>query len=165
VLFDVGFTLSVLATFGLVTLSPWVETKLQWIKHESVRAVAATTIAVQLFVLPALLYFTGVLSFISLPINVLVLPFVPLMMLLGFVSGLLALVHPQLALLPALLTDSLLGVLLWLVEQAAKLPLGAAVVPAFPAWVAVVAYIPLLYVAYAKLGLPEGRKFSADKFS
>jgi competence protein ComEC len=165
VLLDVGFILSVLATFGLITLAPWVESKLGWIKSAAVRDVAATTIAVQLFVLPALLYFTGVLSFVSLPINVLVLPLVPLMMLLGFMSGMLALVHPGLALLPALMTNVLLGVVLWLVEQAAKLPAAAAVVPAFPAWIAVIAYLPLLYLAYAKLGLPEGRKFPADKFS
>lgn len=153
VLFDVGFTLSVLATFGLITLSPWVETKLQWVRSEALRAVAATTIAVQLFILPALLYFTGVLSFVSLPINVLVLPFIPLLMLLGFVSGLLALVHPTIALLPGLLTNGVLSLLLGLVEWAAQLPLAAAMVPVFPAWVVVVAYAPLLWLAlraYAK---------------
>jgi competence protein ComEC len=143
VLFDVGFVLSVLATFGLITLAPQVERWLIWLPAGGVRSTAATTISVQLYVLPALLYFTGVLSFVSLPINVLVLPMVPLAMLLGFVAGALALVHPYVALVPALAADSLLRAIIWLVETAASLPLAAAIVPAFPLWIAAALYLPL----------------------
>ena len=142
-LFDVGFVLSVLATFGLITLAPLVESRLQWLLSAAVRSAAATTIAVQLYILPALLYYVGVLSFVSVPVNVIVLPFVPLAMLLGFAAGLLALVHPALALLPALAADTLLRAMTWIAGGAASLPLAAAVVPAFSAWVAVLLYIPL----------------------
>src|SRR3989344_6927773 len=56
-LFDVGFVLSVLATLGLITLSPQVERLLTRVLPAGiVRSTAATTIAVQLFDLPALLY-------------------------------------------------------------------------------------------------------------
>lgn len=151
-LFDVGFILSVLATFGLVTLSPFFDTKFKRVPvlrsvGEGVRSTAATTIAVQVYVLPALLYFTGVLSFVSVPINVVVLPFVPLAMLLGFVAGMLALVHPYVALLPALLGEWLLRACIALAEFSAALPLAAVVVPAFPVWVAVLAYVPLTWWA------------------
>ncbi len=146
VLFDVGFVLSVLATFGLITLAPAVERRLTFLpawKNFDVRATAATTIAVQIFVLPALLYYTGVLSFVSVPINVVVLPFIPLAMLLGFISGMLALVHPYLALVPALLSEGLLWLMVMLVQWAAALPFAAAIVPAFSGWVAVLLYAPL----------------------
>ncbi len=142
-LFDVGFILSVLATFGLITLAPWVETKLTKLPAGGIRSTAATTIAVQLYILPALLYFTGVLSFVSVPVNVLVLPLVPLAMLLGFAAGMLALLHPYLALLPAIAADTLLRAIIWVAEFSASLPLAGTVVPAFPAWVTVAAYLPL----------------------
>jgi competence protein ComEC len=147
ILFDVGFILSVLATFGLITLAPWVERYLSWLPAGGVRSTAATTIAVQLYVLPALLYFTGVLSFVSFPINILVLPGVPLAMLLGFLAGLLALAHPYLALLPALCADMLLRAIIWIAQTAASLPLAAAVVPAFPAWIALLIYVPITALA------------------
>ncbi len=143
VLFDVGFILSVLATFGLITMAPWVETWLTRLPAGGIRSTAATTIAVQLFVLPALLYFTGVLSFVAFPINVVVLPLVPLIMLFGFLAGMLALVHPYFALLPALAADALLRLVIALTEWAAALPLAALVVPVFPVWIAVLVYLPL----------------------
>ncbi len=147
VLFDVGFVLSVLATFGLITLSPWVESKLTRLPAGGIRSTAATTIAVQLFVLPALLYFTGVLSFVAVPVNVLVLPFVPLAMLLGFVAGVLALLHPLVAFVPALLADLLLRVMIFIAEAGASLPFAAAIVAPFPAWVAWLVYVPLTALA------------------
>ncbi len=151
VVFDAGFILSVLATFGLITLSPSVERVLSRFWREGVlRATAATTIAVQIFVLPALLYFTGILSLVAFPVNVLVLPFVPLSMLLGFLAGILALVHPYLALLPALAGEWLLRGIIWVSQFAAGLPLAAFTVPAFPAWVAVLVYAPLTWLAISK---------------
>ena len=143
VVFDAGFVLSVLATFGIITLGDRIEPRLPWLKGGILRSTAATTVAAQLFVLPALLYYTGVLSLVSIPANIIFLPFVPLAMLLGFIAGLLALIHPFVALLPALLADTLLRAMIWLTEFAASLPLAAAVVPAFPAWMAVAVYIPL----------------------
>jgi competence protein ComEC len=71
VLYDPSFIMSVLATFGLITLSPTIERRLSFLPERfGVRSIAASTISVQIFVLPALLYFTGILSFLSLPANV-----------------------------------------------------------------------------------------------
>ena len=143
VVFDAGFMLSVLATLGIITLGNRVELWLWWLKKGIVRSTAATTIAVQLFVLPALLYYTGVLSFVSVPVNIIFLPFVPLAMLLGFITGMLSLIHPFVALVPAFAADTLLRAMIWLAEVSAALPQGSAIVPAFPAWLAVVVYLSL----------------------
>ena len=143
VVFDAGFVLSVLATLGIITLGTRVELWLRWLKEGILRSTAATTVAAQLFVLPALLYYTGVLSFVSVPVNIMFLPFVPLAMLLGFITGMLALIHPFVALVPAFAADTLLRAMIWLAEVSASLPQGSAIVPAFPAWVAVAAYLPL----------------------
>lgn len=146
VLHDPGFILSVIATFGLITLSPWVETYLKWIpmwKYFDLRSIAASTIAVQIFILPALLYMTGILSIFALPANILALPIVPAAMLLGFIAGLLGLIAPVLALVPALAADVLLRWMLGVANIAASLPSASATIAVFPAWVAVLVYIPL----------------------
>ena len=150
VLYDNGFILSVLATFGLITLAPYIESKLtrlpNW-KNFNLRSIVATTLAVEIFILPALLYTSGYLSFVSLPVNAVVLPLIPLVMLIGFVAGVLGLVHPLLAFIPALVVQVLLSLIIGITKIAAGLPFAAAIVAPFPWWVAVLVYIPLTYVA------------------
>jgi competence protein ComEC len=136
--------LSVIATFGLITISPTVEQKLLWITEKfGLRSIAASTIAVQIYILPALLYMTGILSFVSLPANILALPSVPLAMALSFAAGVLGLVHPLLALVPGFFADLLLQWLMLVAHVATAVPFSSTVVAAFPAWVAVLVYLPL----------------------
>ena len=68
-------------------------------------------------------------------------------MLLGFMAGMLALLHPYPALLPALFGDVLLRAMIWLATSAAALPFAATTVAAFPAWLALLCYAPLTYWA------------------
>ncbi|HEY4501624.1 MAG TPA: ComEC/Rec2 family competence protein [Candidatus Paceibacterota bacterium] len=147
---DHGFILSVLATFGLITLSPYIETKLTRLPawgHFNIRSIVATTLAVEIFILPALLYTSGILSFVSLPANVLVLPLLPIVMLLGFVAGLSALVHPLLGLIPALLAQVVLKVIILVAQGAAALPFASATVIPFPGWVVALVYVPITWLA------------------
>lgn len=150
-LFDPSFILSILATFGLITIAPFVEARLPraLARYPQTRSIVASTIAVQIFVLPALLYFTGILSFIALPANVAVLLVVPFAMLGGFAAGVLNVVHPALAFVPALLADVLLKWMIWVATIAAALPFASTAVPAFPAWLAVLVYLPLTAWAIA----------------
>ncbi len=143
-LYDPSFILSILATFGLIALSPWVEARLPKFLNRSVqlRSIAASTIAVQAFLLPALLYYSGVLSLVALPANLLVLPTVPFAMLMGFLAALLGFVGYFFALVPALLCDLALRWAMVVAETSANLPLSHVTIPAFPAWVAVAIYIP-----------------------
>jgi competence protein ComEC len=148
-LYDPGFVLSFLATFGLITLSPLIEKKLPaWLlRFPSIASIAASTLSVQLFVLPALLYYTGLVSIYALPANVLALPVIPAIMLSGFVAGLLGFVHPLLAVLPALVSQMLLAWMMWVAQTAAVLPGSTAAVDAFPAWWVVAVYVPLTWWA------------------
>lgn len=148
VLYDPSFILSVAATFGLITLSPWVERYLGYIpKRGGLRSIAASTIAVQIYILPILLYLTGVFSLFALPANMLALPLVPLTMLGGFAAGALGLLHPMVALPLFVVTHILLLAVMYIAEGAARLPLSALLVPAFPLWVALFVYVPLTYFA------------------
>jgi len=174
VLYDPSFILSVLATLGLILLSPTVE---GWVggflggcrsdtPHPNplplrgegatpaassflanLRAIAASTIAVQIFVLPALLYFTGIFSFVSIPANLLALPIVPFTMLAGFITGLCGLLSQNLALIPALATTTALQWIIFVARTAAALPFATFTIPAFPAYVVAIAYLPLAWWA------------------
>lgn len=147
---DPSFLLSMLATFGLITLAPWIE-QIVWrvpnYKRFDVRSIVATTIAVEIFVTPALLYFNGVLSFFALLANVLVLPVVPLAMLSGFVAGLLGLVSPSLALFPTIVCDVFLQWMTLVATTIQSLPFGAATVAEFPVWMLLAVYMPLTLFA------------------
>lgn len=148
---DPSFILSVIATFGLITLSPWVEKYIGWMPEKfGLRSIAASTIAVQIYILPALLYMTGVLSVFALPANILALPVVPLAMIGGFFAGLLGLLHPILGLPFAIFTDLFLKWVLFVAQGATLLPFSSATIPAFPLWVAGIIYIPLTWFAIRK---------------
>lgn len=150
VLYDNGFILSILATLGLITLSGAIEKKLTLLpagERFNIRSIVATTLAVEVFILPALLYYSGVLSFVSIPINALVLPLVPLVMFSGFITGVLSLVHPWLAFIPALLTQFLLKIMILIATTAAALPFASVIVAPFPFWLALVVYVPLTWLA------------------
>jgi competence protein ComEC len=94
---DPSFQLSFMATLGLILFSPIVENYISKQKILSkilpakwhVREIAASTLAVQLFLLPILVRMSGSFSLISFFINILVLPIVPTLMLFGFLTGIL----------------------------------------------------------------------------
>jgi len=86
--FDAGFQLSFLATMALIWLAPYFEKKLWFITNKwKIREIASATLSTQIFVLPLLLYKMGLFSVVSLPVNLLVLLFVPITMFFGFITG------------------------------------------------------------------------------
>lgn len=144
ILYDSSFILSIAATFGLIMFSPTIEKKILFITPRfGLRSIAASTISVQLYLLPALLYFSGVFSFVSLPANLLTLPLVPFAMAAGFFAGVLGLLHPLLGLAPALLGEGVLRFVTFVANTLAALPLSSTTVGEFPLWIALGIYLPL----------------------
>src|SRR3989344_2340509 len=87
-IFDPSFQLSFLATLGLIHGAPLFEKHFKFIpKTFGLRDIVSATLATQIFVLPLLLYMMGKFSVVSLPVNLLILPFIPLTMLFGFLAG------------------------------------------------------------------------------
>ncbi len=145
--FDASFQLSFLATLGLIYVSPFVEPRVQWVTERfHLREIVVATIATQLFVLPFLLYKTGLFSIVSLPVNLLILTAIPLTMLFGFLAGMLAFVSTVLALPFAYAAYALLAYELGVVEWFSKLPFASVSVPYIPVW-----FVVLWYVFYAIL--------------
>jgi competence protein ComEC len=181
--FDPGFGLSVVATAGLIWLAPIIETILRnrangrnifesylpsatfpsgkverSQKNSSMsdfwKNAVATTLAAQIAVLPLLLYDTGNLSFVSVPANLLIMPFVPLAMLFSAIAGFAGMLFSSLIPLlgiviafPAYLANAFL---LLVAHESAALPLAAFTLPPFPFWLVLVAYGVLIYFASSK---------------
>jgi len=139
--FDPSFQLSFLATVALIYLSPLMEKRFTFIPEKwNLRQIAAATAATQIFVLPLLLYKTGAVSLVFLPVNLLVLLFVPVTMLFGFLAALAALFFTALAVPFAFVASTLLSYEIWIVETFAKLPFASVSIVSFPLWAMLLVY-------------------------
>ncbi len=136
--FDVSFQLSFLATVGLIYVSPLIEPKVRFVTERfHMREIVVATLATQVFVLPFLLYKTGVLSVVSLPANLLILSAIPLTMLFGFLAGLFAFVSPVFALPFAYIAYGLLAYELAVVSWLSKFSFSAISITYFPLWLVI----------------------------
>jgi competence protein ComEC len=148
--FDPSFQLSFLATFGLVTLSPYMEHLLRWVPIRfGIRNILAATLSTELAVLPLLLWMTGIFSVVAPIVNVLVLPTVPLAMFGGFVTGVVALVSTTLALPFSIITYALLAYQLFVVNLFSDLPFVALHLPHVSVTVMFVVY-GFLFILFRK---------------
>lgn len=144
--YDPGFQLSVIATWGLITLTPFVERYLGLVTARfGVRDIASATIGTQIAVLPLLLYQSGALSIFALPANMLTLIVVPYAMLLSFIGGTLGLITGPLAPLFAFPAYVLLSYITAVAQFFAWLPFSSLTIPAFSPIILVVLYGGLLY--------------------
>jgi competence protein ComEC len=86
---DLSWYLSFLAFYGVMVVSPLVQTRWPGRWHQTlVGGVALESVCAEMMSLPFILYVFGQMSFIGLPANVLVVTLVPLAMLLSAVAGL-----------------------------------------------------------------------------
>ncbi len=139
--FDASFQLSFLATVGLIYFSPYFERVFSWVpKRFALREIAAATVATQLAVLPLLLYQTGLFSLVSLPVNLLILPIIPLTMFLGFLTGMLGFISVWLSLPFAYLSHLLLSYIFLISQWFNKLPFAAYDLGEFPLWALALSY-------------------------
>lgn len=146
--FDPSFQLSFLATLGLIYLSPLIEEKLKFIPEKwNIRELMVSTLATQIFIFPFLLYRIGEISVVSLPVNFLVLIFVPATMFFGFLAGIFGFLGAIFSLPFAWLAYILLSYELKIVEVFSSFPF-ASIKLSFPLWITVI-----IYVIYAGIAL------------
>ncbi len=147
--FDPSFQLSILATIGIIFVSPYIEPYMQKVTERyGLREIVSSTLATQIVVLPFLIYNTGILSLVSLPTNILILGTIPLTMLLGFVTGAVGLFSLYLSFIPALPSYALLWYQLTVVHLGATLPFGAVDLPAFSFWILIFVYVLIGFGLY-----------------
>lgn len=143
--FDPSFQLSFLATLSLICLAPYLEERLNFISRKfNLRGIVSVTLATQIFVLPLLLYKTGILSLVSLPVNLLILPLIPITMFFGFMTYFLSIPFGWIG---YFLTQYALGV----VKIFASAPFSSTTISNFPLWLMLIIYIIYATIIYAKI--------------
>ncbi len=130
-LYDPGFILSVCATLGIIVLTDPILKRLMFIRWNLLKEIIAASLAAYCAVLPYLAFQIGAVSIIALVVNPLVLPFVPLAMLLGAITGVLAFIPGPLVLLAAFPLTLLLRVLIVITQLFSSLPFASIAVPAW----------------------------------
>lgn len=139
--FDPSFQLSILATIGLIFVSPIVAPYFIKVPEKfGLREIVTSTVATQITVLPFLIYNTGLLSIVSLPVNILILCTIPITMFLGFVTGVLGLISIYLAFIPGFLTYIFLWYQLTIIKLGAALPFSSVSLPIFSPLILVLVY-------------------------
>jgi competence protein ComEC len=153
-LYDPSFQLSFMATFGLITLTPFFYTRLGFVTSKyGLQETVASTLAVQVFLLPILIYMSGFVSLVSFIVNILIPPLVPAIMLGGFITGLLGLLPSYLGLIAwpfALVTFICARAMILLAEFASSLPFATVSISSFPLWLVFVLYV-VGFALYRKL--------------
>lgn len=126
--FDIGFQLSFLAVMGMVYLSPFFRSRLKFLPGAGffdLRSVLAQTFAAQIFTLPILIFNFGYVSLYAPIANILIVLFVPLITILGFLLAFSGLVFAPLAWFVSLPVWLFLEYLLRLAGSISQLPFAA----------------------------------------
>lgn len=121
--YDPSFQLSFVASLGLVNLSQKLSELIPFITEKfGVREIVSSTLSTQIAVLPMILKMTGEISLVALPVNLIVLPLIPLTMFLGFLTGVFSYIYWPLGLIFGYLPNLLLKFELLMVTFSANLP-------------------------------------------
>jgi competence protein ComEC len=144
--FDISFQLSFLATVAIIYVSPILKEKFHFVTERfKLRETVSSTISAQILVLPLIIYKMGLVSIVSLPVNVLVLTFIPTIMLLGFLTGLFGYVWIILSIPFAWVTWFLLSYIIEVSEFFAGLPFSHTEINFFPVVFLVVSYVIIIF--------------------
>ena len=93
-IYDAGFQLSFLATLGLIYLSPKIEPYLQWVpKRFALQENLTSTMSAIIMTTPLILHQFNRFSVVAPIVNLLILPFIPLSMLTGFIQVIAGLLY------------------------------------------------------------------------
>ncbi|MGI9950830.1 DNA internalization-related competence protein ComEC/Rec2 [Moorellaceae bacterium AZ2] len=135
-LYDPGFQLSFLATWGIVYLYPLLEGLFSRLPG---RRYLVVPLAGQLAVWPLIAYYFNIFPLLSLPANLVALLPVGLIVVLGLAAFLLAQIFPPAAAALAAGLGPLLQILLWPLSLLGSIP-GVSITVATPSWSLIGAY-------------------------
>jgi competence protein ComEC len=131
--YDVSFQLSFLATFAVIFIAPRIEKYFLWVpKFLELRDIVSVTCAAYVFVFPFILYKMGNFSLVAIPANVLILPFIPFTMMLGFLTGFLGLIYYVLAVPAGFLSTLFLHYELGVISLFSRMSFATFTIPDFP---------------------------------
>ncbi len=149
--FDVSFELSFIATVALIFFTPRIEKYFLWVTERfGLREIVSITFACYIFVMPFILYKMGNLSLVALPANVLVLPFIPPTMILGFLTGFAGIISYFLSVPLGLLSQFFLQYELTVINFFSHIPFAALSIPNFPLIFVMAIYAYFIYKLFGR---------------
>ncbi|MEY4450897.1 MAG: hypothetical protein RLZZ380_18 [Actinomycetota bacterium] len=128
-IFEYGFWLSVMATFGLVILTPKLSELFQKQLPKWLSVTLAATISAQIWCLPILVELQGGFATHSIVANLLVEPMVPLVTVLGLLAAILGPFIPGLASLLLTIAAIPASWIVWVANSLAQAPAGLLPIP------------------------------------
>lgn len=152
--YDLGFQLSFLATLGLVYLSPILNQlfKVKKLKSKICQVVLGdyflTTMSAIIMTQPLVLYQFGKISLIAPLANILILPFIPLAMLLGFIAALGAIIFTPLGWIIGWSVWLVLSYIIWILGYLAQLNWAYWEFPKISVWLMMGLYIMLCSIVF-----------------
>lgn len=152
--YNPGFQLSFLSLLGIVYLSPTLGRlfKIEKGNFFGWQEIVLTTISAQLAVLPLVIAVFGRFSLSAFLANTLILGFVPLTMLLGFILAALSSVYIYLGFFAAKFVEILLAYEIAVIKFFAKIVLP---VPLGNSWAIILTYYSILALIVYKFHLPQ----------
>ncbi|MDK2948944.1 MAG: competence protein ComEC [Patescibacteria group bacterium] len=138
--YDLGFQLSFLAVLGIILTSSTFNNWFSFIKWKKVREIVSATAGAQIFSLPILISSFGYFSLVSFFTNLLILPILSVVMILGILMVLF-----PFGFILSIPCSLLLFYLLAVVTFFSQLPFATASIPVF---IILLLYIPLIYFIY-----------------
>lgn len=149
--YDVSFQLSFIATVAVIFLAPKFEKYFLWVTPKfGLRDIVSVTVSAYIFVLPFILYKMGNLSLVALPANILVLPFIPFTMFLGFLTGFVGLFSYFLSVPIGYLSYLLLYFELGVIHLFSSFPFASFTIPNFPLVLTLAIYAYFVYKLFGK---------------
>lgn len=149
--YDVSFQLSFIATIAVIFLAPRIEKYFMWVTDKfELRDIVSVTCSAYIFVLPFIIYKMGNLSLVALPANVLILPFIPVTMFLGFLTGFLGLFWYVLSVPFGYVSFLFLHYELGVISFLSHLPFASITFPNFPLILTLLIYIYFMYRLFGR---------------
>jgi len=149
--YDVSFQLSFIATIAVIFYTPKIEKYFLWVPEVfQLRDIVTVTSAAYIFVFPFILYNMGNFSFVALPANILILPFIPFTMMLGFLTGFVGLIYYVLAVPVGYIAYLFLHYELGVINFFSQLPFAAFSISNFPFWITLLIYAYFINMLFGR---------------
>ncbi len=162
-LFDIGFQLSYLATFGIVYFIDYVK-KIEISWYGYIKEIFFSTITAQIFIVPVMINIFHQLSIISLIANFFIVPLSSLITLLGFTMWLAFFVWNESAKIFGASIFILIKIMLFIVDIMSKIPYASVSIKTLPAFFIVIYYLFFIFLPYDDIDF-EYKKVSFKKIT
>lgn len=163
-IWDLGFQLSFLATFGLLVTAPPLMKHLDWLPS-GIASLIAIPIAASIWTLPLLLYVFHIVSPYTIFVNIITAPMVAVITLGGFISAIVALISPYIGSLIAGILYFPVRVLIEVVNFFSVLPGNQVAVGAISIYQLVVLYGLICGIWLWRNRPPEALQRKKKKFN